>query len=202
MGSSWCVFIARVRMRAQLLPARPCTAAAAAGCSNGAKCCARAAWRPVAAPCEQDLATRLPPPASHLPRPRVPPSRLASSGDAWWGESLKLLTDFHFLDMLLGYDKDSMTDEVAAQVGRWRVCAGVFGRLCVWACVRVRLDSAKKMRSREQGQGTGERGGCAGGGRVAPCQRGRGGFPPPHAPSGFFHCSLTTVVFLSFSDSK
>ncbi|EFJ51362.1 dynein heavy chain [Volvox carteri f. nagariensis] len=36
--------------------------------------------------------------------------------EAWWAESIKLLADFHFLDMLLGYDKDAMTPEICAQV--------------------------------------------------------------------------------------
>jgi hypothetical protein len=35
---------------------------------------------------------------------------------AWWNESVKVLSDFHFLDKLREYNKDSMTPEMAKQV--------------------------------------------------------------------------------------
>jgi dynein heavy chain len=37
---------------------------------------------------------------------------------AWWEESIRVLGDFHFLEYLLGYDKDAMTPDMVAQVSR------------------------------------------------------------------------------------
>ncbi len=44
------------------------------------------------------------------------PNEDPAVSEAWWAESLHLLADFHFLDMLVGYDKDGMTDQVAVRV--------------------------------------------------------------------------------------
>ena len=59
------------------------------------------------------------------PPPLLPP--LPRPLQAWWSESIRLLGDFHFLDRLLGYDKDGMPDEMAAQVGMG-IRSGVRGR--------------------------------------------------------------------------
>lgn len=37
---------------------------------------------------------------------------------SWWEESMRLLADFHFVDMLLSYDRDAMSEDVVAKVGR------------------------------------------------------------------------------------
>lgn len=37
---------------------------------------------------------------------------------AWWEESIRVLGDFHFLDALLLYDKDAMTEEMTLEVCR------------------------------------------------------------------------------------
>ncbi len=42
---------------------------------------------------------------------------------AWWDESVRLLADFHFVDMLLSYDREAMSDDVIAKVG-------VMGAVC------------------------------------------------------------------------
>ena len=78
----------------------------------------------------------LPRPLIHLPRTRRDRPTCPFAGEVWWAESLKLLTDFHFLEMLLGYDKDSMTGDVAAQVGAGRggECGGSRWRSCASSC--------------------------------------------------------------------
>ena len=43
---------------------------------------------------------------------------------AWWDESIRMLGDFHFLDKLVGYDRDSMTDEVMNQIKVRKVAGG------------------------------------------------------------------------------
>lgn len=35
---------------------------------------------------------------------------------AWWAESIRVLGDFHFLDRLLEFDKDSMEEDLCDQV--------------------------------------------------------------------------------------
>lgn len=40
----------------------------------------------------------------------------ADAVGAWWDESVRLLADFHFVDMLLSYDRDGMSDDVVAKV--------------------------------------------------------------------------------------
>ena len=47
-------------------------------------------------------------------------STLCVSTQAFWEESIHVLSDFHFLDNLLSYDKDSISPEVAAQVSTLR----------------------------------------------------------------------------------
>lgn len=75
---------------------------------------------------------------------------------AWWSESIKVLSDFHFLDKLHNYDKDSMTEDMAKQVSVFvshpsfdpavithsSVSAAA---LCKWICVMSIYQTLRKV---------------------------------------------------------
>lgn len=75
---------------------------------------------------------------------------------AWWAESIRCLSDFHFLDKLINFDKDNVTPEMADQIASF-VAHRSFdpevvtrtsqsaAALCRWVCAMDLYQKAKKM---------------------------------------------------------